>query len=136
MALRTSESSVKTHWLYGHGLDKILDFKREVDEETDCSACVHREVCGRDVEKRCENYQYGTSERSACQGCSHRFTRYDEKSVPCFSCPWFRKSPSVEEIALAAQVAAETGPADSVGALARSLARTLIAAAHPQGKQS
>jgi len=43
----------KTHWLFGRGPDKLLDFKREIHEETECSKCIHREVCDRNMEKRC-----------------------------------------------------------------------------------
>ncbi len=80
---------MKTHWLFGRGPNKVLDFAHEIAEETDCSACIHKDVCDRDTEKRCENYTFGTSEGSGCQSCSHRFTRYDKDAVPCFSCPWF-----------------------------------------------
>jgi len=81
----------KTHWLYGRGPDKILDFKKEIDEESDCSKCIHREVCSFDMSKRCENYTWGTSEHAStsCHSCSRRFTRFDEHKVPCFTCPWF-----------------------------------------------
>jgi hypothetical protein len=82
---------MKTHWLFGRGPDKLLDFKREIDEETDCGKCIHREVCDRDMEKRCENYAFGTSEGRSCQSCLHRYTRYDKVPVPCFSCPWFEE---------------------------------------------
>lgn len=83
-------AAVKTHWLYGRGADKRLDFKREIDVETDCSKCIHRDVCDLAMEKRCENYTFGTSGARGCAGCSHRFTRYDSTPVPCFTCPWFR----------------------------------------------
>jgi hypothetical protein len=83
----------KTHWLFGRGPDKTLDFAREIDVETDCSKCIHNEVCGHDMEKRCENYQFGTSPNRGCQSCLHRFTRFHSESVPCFSCPWFQASP-------------------------------------------
>ncbi len=80
----------KTHWLFGSGPANVLDFKREVDTETDCNACLHREVCDMNMEKRCENYKFGDSRGRSCAGCSHRFTRYDDTApVPCFSCPWF-----------------------------------------------
>lgn len=82
---------MKTHWLYGRGPDKILDFKREIDAETDCSKCIHRTVCDHKMERRCENYVVGTSAGKDCQACSHRFTRYDKDAVPCFSCPWFEE---------------------------------------------
>ena len=81
---------MKTHWLFGRGPNKVLDFAREVDAETDCSKCTHREVCDRDMVKRCENYVFGDSAGKSCQGCSHRYTRYDKDAVPCFSCPWFK----------------------------------------------
>ena len=84
---------MKTHWLFGRGPDRLLDFKREIDEETDCGKCIHREVCDRDMEKRCENYVFGTSaaEGRSCQSCLHKYTRYDKDRVPCFSCPWFEE---------------------------------------------
>lgn len=41
------------------------------------------------MEKRCENYVFGTSAERSCQSCQHRYTRYDKDSVPCFTCPWF-----------------------------------------------
>ena len=84
---------MKTHWLYGRGPDKLLDFKREIDVETDCGKCIHREVCDLQMEKRCENYEFGTSGAKSCHSCIHRFTRYenDKDKVPCFSCPWFQE---------------------------------------------
>lgn len=82
---------MKTHWLFGRGPDKLLDFKREVDAETDCGKCIHREVCDHDMERRCENYDCGTSAGHGCQSCSHKYTRYDAAAVPCFSCPWFEE---------------------------------------------
>lgn len=85
---------MKTHWLFGCGPDKVLDFKREIDEESDCSKCIHREVCDRTMEKRCENYVFGTSAERSCQSCLHRYTRYDKAAVPCFSCPWFQEGTS------------------------------------------
>jgi hypothetical protein len=81
---------MKTHWLYGRGPDKRLDFEHEVDVETDCSKCVHNKVCDHDMERRCANYHCGTSEGRGCQSCLHKYTRYDGKDpVPCFSCPSF-----------------------------------------------
>lgn len=82
---------MKTHWLFGQGPDKLLNFKREVESETDCTKRIHSEVCGRDMQNRCENYEFGTSDGRGCQGCSHRYTRFDKEPVPCFSCPWFRE---------------------------------------------
>jgi hypothetical protein len=83
---------MKTHWLFGRGPDKLLDFKREVDAETDCNKCVHRKVCDLDMERRCDNYECGTSVGRGCQACSHKYTRYDGKDpVPCFSCPSFEE---------------------------------------------
>ena len=82
---------MKTHWLFGRGPDKVLDFKREIDEETDCSKCIHREVCDRNMERRCENYVFGTSAGHGCQGCLHQYTRYDKDPVPCFTWPWFEE---------------------------------------------
>ena len=76
---------MKTHWLFGS-----VDLVQEIDKETECGACIHREVCDRDVVKRCENYKFGTSAARSCGSCSHRFTRFDNSPVPCFSCPWFQ----------------------------------------------
>lgn len=83
---------MKTHWLFGQGPDKLLDFKREIDTEIDCGKCLHHEVCDRVMEKRCENYVFGTSAARSCQSCLHKYTRYDAKDpVPCFTCPWFEE---------------------------------------------
>lgn len=69
--------------------DKLLDFAREIDVETDCTKCIHNQVCDHNMEKRCENYQCGTSVGNGCQSCLHRYTRWDKDAVPCFTCPWF-----------------------------------------------
>lgn len=87
----------KTHWLFGRGPDQLLDFRREIDVETDCNACIHREVCDRDNEKRCENYVFGTSGERSCQSCLHKYTRYDRDAVPCFTCPWFRRDETTQK---------------------------------------
>ena len=79
----------KTHWLYGSGPDRRLDFKVEIDEETRCCRCFHSDVCDYSMEKRCSNYSCGSSVGDGCQSCSHRFTRYDKDPVPCFICPFF-----------------------------------------------
>lgn len=83
---------MKTHWLFGRGPDHVLDFKREINDETECSKCIHREVCDYAMEKRCENYRFGTSDSNGCHSCLHRFTRFDKDKVPCFTCPWFQAS--------------------------------------------
>lgn len=80
---------MKTHWLYGNGPDKVLVFEHEIDEETDCGACLHRKVCDRDTGKRCENHTTSVSGEKGCQACIHKYTRYDKDSVPCFTCPDF-----------------------------------------------
>lgn len=85
---------MKTHWLFGIGPDKRLEFNKEVDVETDCRKCIHQEVCDFNMEKRCTNYKFGSSEgRSGCGQCSHRYTRFDkdETKVPCFTCKWFEE---------------------------------------------
>ena len=89
---------MKTHWLFGRGPNKVLEFAREVDEETDCARCIHREVCDRNMEKRCENYKFGTSDGRGCMACIHRHTRFDKEAVPCFSCPWFLAGTAGKEI--------------------------------------
>lgn len=84
---------MKTHWLFGIGPDKRLEFKKEVDKETDCRKCIHSEVCDRSMEKRCTNFKFGSSMgRPGCDQCLHRFTRFDkdETKVPCFHCKWFK----------------------------------------------
>lgn len=80
---------MKTHWLYGNGPQKSLTFVREVETETDCGKCLHRKVCEQTMEKRCENFSFGTSAEKGCGACLHRFTRFDKDAVPCFSCPDF-----------------------------------------------
>jgi len=79
-----------THWLFGRGKDKRLDFKHPVAVETKCGECVHKKVCGYDMTKRCANYEWSTSVGpTGCHQCIHRFTRWDKDSVPCFKCADF-----------------------------------------------
>lgn len=80
---------MKTHWLYGEGKLKVLKFVKEVDEETKCSRCFHQKVCFQEMESRCVNFEFGTSEHRGCGGCRHKFTRFDKESVPCFHCDDF-----------------------------------------------
>ena len=79
----------KTHWLYGMGPEHRLQFVREIDAETNCGACLHRKVCARVMEERCENFHFSTSQGKGCSACLHRFTRFDREAVPCFLCPDF-----------------------------------------------
>lgn len=82
---------MKTHWLFGHGPDRILDFNVEIDAETSCGGCAHKDVCDKQPSQRCSNYTWGTSEGSAgCAQCLHKYTRYDKDSVPCFHCKDFK----------------------------------------------
>ena len=83
---------MKTHWLFESGPNKILEFAKEIDEESDCSACIHRLVCARDMHRFCGNFRLGTSGETGCQSCSHRYTRFDKDKVPCFTCPHFVKA--------------------------------------------
>lgn len=85
---------MKTHWLYGMGPNKALDFNVEIDKETECSRCLHRKVCAYKMEERCVNYRFGTSEHTGCHGCIHRFTRWDKDAVPCFHCKEFSLDPA------------------------------------------
>jgi len=115
---------VKTHWLFGRGPDKVLDFKREVDEETDCGKCIHREVCDRNTEKRCNNFVFGSSgTKGGCLACSHRFTRYHQDSVPCFSCPWFEEQ-------VQANTSRNAAPLDEVERLRKALTEALCMASN------
>ena len=88
---------MKTHWLFGKGPNKIVEFKHEIDQESDCRYCLHRKVCDRhNTEQRCINYEFGTSEHRGCGGCLHRFTRWDKDAIPCFHCEDFLLDESVE----------------------------------------
>lgn len=63
------------------------------DEETDCSKCVHNDVCDKKMSKRCINYEYGNDQpyiHDECDGCIHRFDRHNlVDSRPCFICEDF-----------------------------------------------
>jgi hypothetical protein len=83
------------HWLYGSGADKELHFKEAVAEETKCSQCIHVRVCSISVEKRCVNFERGTSLRDGCACCVHHYTRFDRQPVPCFLCRQFLDVSSV-----------------------------------------
>ena len=76
---------MKTHWLYGWGPNKEIHFKKEIEEETDCTKCIHAKVCDHEKTRRCFNYKCGSGGRD-CTGCEHKFTRYDKESIPCFHC--------------------------------------------------
>lgn len=89
-----SKPIVHTHWLFGRGPNKVLDFKHPVAVETKCADCIHTHVCSHVMERRCVNYTCGTSDGSGCHSCSHRFTRFDDHNqgkdaVPCFHCKEF-----------------------------------------------
>jgi len=72
---------MKTHWLYGE-----IKYKIEVDKDTDCNTCIHNHVCSHNKEARCVNFRHGDSQHDGCQGCEHKYPRYDRKPIPCFKC--------------------------------------------------
>ena len=80
---------MKTHWLYGRGPKKQIKFNVEIEKETICQSCIHNKVCDHDMEKRCANYEFGTSQHRSCLSCIHHYTRWDKESIPCFTCPDF-----------------------------------------------
>ena len=88
---------MKTHWLYGFGTNKEVKFKKEINQETKCQPCLHRKVCSFNMEKRCVNYEWGTSEHKPehCYSCVHHYTRFDKDSIPCFRCNDFLKKKAV-----------------------------------------
>ena len=70
------------HWLY-----KEIEYKMEIEKETDCSSCFHNVVCNVDKEKRCVNFEWGHSNGAGCGMCVHQYPRWDSKQpVPCFHC--------------------------------------------------
>ena len=79
---------MKTHWLHGRGPEKIVEFNVEIDVEHQCSKCIHGDVCKRNMPDFCWNYWFGSSTGCfSCQGCTHKYTRYDNKDpLPCFCC--------------------------------------------------
>lgn len=117
-------AAVKMHWLFGRGPDKVLDFAREVDAETDCSKCIHRQVC-------CENFVAGTSAARGCQACCHKYTRYDKAAVPCFSCPWVEDRVAQESTPRAkAARSAETAGLSRDPAASRTTSASTVATRH------
>lgn len=75
---------MKKHWLYGE-----RHFIKEVDEETSCAKCFHVKVCSYDMEKRCVNFDWGSSRERGCGACHHHYARFDKDSIPCFHCEDF-----------------------------------------------
>lgn len=75
------------HWLHGK-----CEFKVHTKEETPCYRCVHSLVCSRNMEKLCQNYVWGCSDRHpGCHQCTNHYTRWDSKQpIPCFFCSFFR----------------------------------------------
>jgi len=74
-----------------HPVYDEIRMRIRVKEETDCRRCIHHKVCRIDMEKRCANYEMGTSEYPGCAGCIHRFTRWDRDGIPCFYCEDFKE---------------------------------------------
>lgn len=76
------------HWLFNH-----TPFKFKVEKETDCSKCQHKNVCSRNMDKVCMNFEYGSGGHDArpnsCDVCMHHYERYDKDNVPCFKCRFF-----------------------------------------------
>lgn len=83
------------HWLFGFGPDKEIEFNEIVMEESNCSECIHKKVCKFSMEEFCINYKFGTSQHNGCQGCLHRFTRWDKDPIPCFKCKFFEKNTKI-----------------------------------------
>ena len=86
---------MKTHWLFGNGPNKSLEFNIEIDKETNCTSCIHNEVCHRMMDTLCNNYLFGASDcrdQHGCSSCSHRYTRFDKDEVPCFTCKKFKEN--------------------------------------------
>jgi len=89
---------VHHHWLFGRGPDKVLEFKEPVRVETNCQACAHNKVCGHVMDKRCVNYEFGSSSNTGCGSCHHMYTRWDPKDrVPCFNCKDFLPRSAVKK---------------------------------------
>jgi hypothetical protein len=86
----------KTHYIFGRGPNKELKFNIEVDVEDECQTCVHRNICARDMQVCCPNFDNGRWEENrrggatGCFSCSHSYTRFDGKtSVTCFTCNYY-----------------------------------------------
>jgi len=95
-----SETKKHTHWLYGHGPNKELDFNIYVESETKCKECIHRHVCNYNMAKRCVNRTFATSSATGCGGCIHRYTRWDKDHVPCFQCNDFLRDRAAEQFTI------------------------------------
>lgn len=80
------------HWLYGK-----IELVEELEEESDCTKCIHEEVCRiltnyDKMDRICTNYKFGCSGESECSGCVHRYARLDRKQpIKCFKCKRFVK---------------------------------------------
>jgi len=75
-------SVIKKHWLY-----RDCKFNVDVKEEPI------------DMERICENYDFGNNREHGCDSCLHRFTRPsyngdNEIVFPCFKCKFF-ESPMI-----------------------------------------
>jgi hypothetical protein len=77
------------HWLH-----KKCEFNELVDKETNCSTCIHLNVCRFDMSKFCVNHTFSCSAKdmTACRTCIHKFTRYDDKQpIFCFKCKFYEE---------------------------------------------
>jgi len=87
------------HWLHGE-----CEYNVKVEEETNCSICIHVKVCAKthdwgNMSWLCNNYKFGRSDAPAgCEQCSHRFRRWDERQpIPCFKCSHFLTKEMIKE---------------------------------------
>jgi hypothetical protein len=86
MSEENEEKIVHTHWLFGMGPNKVVEFNHPVREETDCKTCIHNEVCSHDVQKRCVNFDNRATPEHGCSGCLHHYTKFHKDTIPCFYC--------------------------------------------------
>ncbi len=73
--------------------------KYKIKTESKCKICSYLKLCRLDVEKRCLNFEFGSSAEKGCFSCLHRYNRtkmngkkYDSIFLryPCFICKDFK----------------------------------------------
>lgn len=77
-----------------HPIFSATEFNIKVTKESDCSKCIHKRVCKKDMTILCKNYEFGSNVNGylGCNSCLHRYTRFDSMPIPCFRCKYYSRN--------------------------------------------
>jgi len=103
--------------------------KQKVENETNCSNCIHVQVCDHRMNARCVNYVLEESNKQDCLSCANHFARLShEEWVPCFLCSDFQRdcSSTIKALIDAAEASCQEHMLEKLGGLHRSKAENML----------